>query len=258
MLFEAGGDLRLFGRFVRRDTCDLTFAYNKATVIEVLAILEADNFPLVLGLVDSDHDRIVPAPSPSANLVSTDCHDIETMIIRSSATKKIVDELATEQKLRSFENEVGEVTERLAGAAFPIGLLRLHSSLCNLRIRFDGIRYSRFVDPTTLSVDIAALIDEVKNHSQRPELREDELQAAITDLRGKDYDVWEICNGHDLVAILLMVLRERLGSRRTRGLRIETLEWSLRVAYEDAHFRKSGVFRKIREWENRNNAIVLK
>jgi Protein of unknown function (DUF4435) len=53
-----------------------------------LAILEQRGFQGVLAIVDADFDRLVPPTYQSLNLLLTDAHDLETMLIQSPALEK--------------------------------------------------------------------------------------------------------------------------------------------------------------------------
>jgi hypothetical protein len=245
-LVVEGRDDRLFcERFVDASV-NIVVAEGKEDVSEVIRILDEDHFPGVIGMVDADFDRIEGNEWASANLILLDTHDLETMLIRSSALDRVLVEFGSREKIETFGRDVREA---LIVAAIPIGCLRLHSQRAELNLRFQGITYSRCINQQSLEMNWTALIDEVKNRSQRPELSSDELDAAIRTLKFLEYDPWQICSGHDLVSILSVGLRRILGTNSAAAVSDEVLRRSLRLAYHDNEFSNSQLAARFREWE---------
>jgi hypothetical protein len=55
--------------------------------------------------VDADFDRIEGRTPPSANLVFTDLHDLECMLIRSTAFDALLSEFGSSEKLQRFDRD---------------------------------------------------------------------------------------------------------------------------------------------------------
>jgi hypothetical protein len=171
------------------------------------------------------------------------------MLIRSSALDRVLVEFGSREKIESFGRDIRDV---LIAAAIPIGCLRLHSKQTELSLRFQGLNYSNCINEPSLEINCSALIDAVKNRSQRPELSSDELDIAIRTLESLEYDPWQICSGHDLVWILSVGLRRILGTNSAAAVSDEVLRRSLRLAYHDNEFSNSQLAARFREWEVRN------
>ncbi|WP_310429004.1 DUF4435 domain-containing protein, partial [Chamaesiphon sp. VAR_48_metabat_135_sub] len=95
LLVEGSTDKVFYERFTDCDRCKLRVVSGKPSskklVIRVLEILDEDNFPGVLGIVDADFDRCLsPLLDRSPNLILTDTHDLETLIIQSPALDKLL------------------------------------------------------------------------------------------------------------------------------------------------------------------------
>lgn len=98
-LIVEGRDDRLFHeKFVDLDICNITVADGKEKVCEVIDILEKDKFPGVLGIVDSDFDRIESSDIKSPNIIFSDFHDLETMLINSNALDGVLVEYGSKKK----------------------------------------------------------------------------------------------------------------------------------------------------------------
>jgi hypothetical protein len=164
----------------------------------------------------------------------------------------VLREFGSEAKIQRFVTKAQrDIRQVLLTTAFLIGYLRWHSLRADLRLRFDGLAFSRFVDMTTLTADRSKLITAVKNHSQRLELDNNELELAISGLEDSKHDPWQLCNGHDLVGVLSIGLRRAIGSQSAAAVGVEDMERALRLAYEAADFAASPLYRAIRDWEQR-------
>lgn len=249
-LLVEGRDDRLFcERFVDSSGCKIVVGEGKESICDVLAILDEYHFTGALGLVDSDFDRIEGRVHGSPNLLSPDLHDLECMLLRSKALDMLIIELGSREKLQRFGRDVRDT---LLMAAFPIGCLRLHSKQAGLNLKFDGLNYACCIDQNSLSVDPAALVEEVKNRSQRQDIPLDALTDAISMIEAEGHDPWELCSGADLLGIFSVGLRRALGTNSTTDVSHDQLRRELRLAYSEQEFAASGLKQSLRDWENGN------
>ncbi|MDJ1179813.1 DUF4435 domain-containing protein [Roseofilum sp. BLCC_M91] len=83
LLVEGGSDKKFYQRFTHKN-CEIEVVSGKPSskqrVIQVLQILENDNFAGILAIVDADFDRLDNLEFSSPNLLRTDTHDLETML----------------------------------------------------------------------------------------------------------------------------------------------------------------------------------
>lgn len=249
-LIVEGRDDRLFmERFVASDTCQIRVAYGKQNVRSVVAILDDDRFDGALGMIDADFDRVTGIPIGSRNLVMPECHDLVTMLVRSSALDGVLREFGSEFKISRLGKAV---LEALIEVTLPIGYLRLHSHSEGLNLTFRGLNYTRWIDRNSFQADTGRLIQTVKNISERHDLPSDALAKAVTDLQDANYDAYEICVGTDLVEALSIGLRHALGGRNARDVRGELLRANLRLAYSDDEFRASTLRRDVEGWQHQS------
>ena len=256
-LIVEGRDDRLFmERFISPSKCTILVAEGKQKVCEVIDILEKDNFDGVLGIIDADLDRIEGNPDRSHNLVMPECHDLIMMLVRSPALDLTLKEWGSRPKLAAFkENVLNDLINR----ALPVGYLRLYSLREELGLRFRNMNYSAWINRSSFVADTPALIETVKNHSQRPDLSSSVLAMAIEELYGSVHDPYEICNGTDVIEILSIGLRRVLGNRNAQEVGVEILKSFLRVAYSEQNFSSSDLKRDIEEWQSKRSGFqVLK
>jgi hypothetical protein len=251
LLVEGSSDKVFYERFVDKIACQVVVMAGKTRVIIVLDILDRSSFDGVLAIVDADFDRLENSVNESINLLLTDTHDLETMLIDSPALDKVVAEFGSEEKIAKLKLDV---RTSLVEAGISIGYLRWISQCDGLNLTFSDLKFSKFIDDKTLQTNELNLIQEVKNKSQAFSLKTEDLQQRIATEKNKGFNPWQVCCGHDLVEILALGLRETIG---TMSVDSDSLERSLRLAYEEVYFRKTQLWANIRQWESNNQPFQV-
>ena len=259
LLVEGSSDKVFYERFTEKSACELVTISGKPSsklrVITVLKILEEESgFKGVLAIVDADFDRLTTPTYYSPNLLYTDTHDLETMLINSPAFDKVLSELGSEEKIHQFNRDI-----RLAilESSISVGYLLWISQCDDLKLTFDGITFSKFINEQNLQIDELKLIREVKNKSQAFSLKDEDLQLRLNSRKNNNHDPWQVCCGHDLVEILSLGLRKTIGSNKASDVEPDSLERYLRLAYEEIYFRDTQLYLNIRNWENNNQPFKV-
>ena len=258
LLVEGRSDKIFYERFVDKVACEVVTVSGKPSsklrVIAVLEILEKSSFQGILAIVDADFDRLETSAHNSANLLRTDTHDLETMLLKSFALDKVIAEFGSEDKINKFGRDVRTA---LLEAGMSLGYLLWISQSEKLNLAFEDITFSRFIDEQTLQIDELKMIQEVKNKSQAFSLKSEDIQQRLTIQKSSSHDPWQVCCGHDLVEILSLGLRKAIGSNKTTDVEPNSLERNLRLAYEEAYFRKTQLYLDIRAWERNNQPFKV-
>jgi hypothetical protein len=250
LIVEGPTDKIVFYRLLDQIGCRIVIAQGKKNAQTALQILEGESFPGVLAVVDADFSRVEGAPTRSRNLLSTDLHDLECMMIASPAFQKVLSEYAKPERLEQFEHKSGcGLNVLLAKSAMPLGYLRWLSLRDDLGFDFEGLSFGRFLDRRDLHIDTGRLLTEVKNHSQKRSPADSELKFAMQSLSCPSHDPWQVSCGHDMVEILSFALRRTIAARKDLEVKPEVLERDLRFAYERSYFKDTGLYKLIREWE---------
>jgi hypothetical protein len=256
LLVEGSTDKIFYERFVNKIACEVSSISGKPSsrlrVLKVLKILDDANFHGVLAIVDADFGRLKSPLSEVPNLIYTDTHDLETILLNSPALYKVVAEFGSEDKVANFEQGVRTA---LLEAGMPIGYLRWISQLDSLNLTFEGIKFSKFIGDRTLQTDEFKLIEEVKNKSQAFALKSRDLQQRLINQKSDNHDPWQICCGHDLVEILSLGLSKAIGSAKASDVTSESLERSLRLAYEETYFCQTQIYMSVKLWESENQSF---
>jgi hypothetical protein len=257
MLVEGDTDARFFGNLTHGTVVVVT-AQGKDNVLGALATLAKWRVAGVLAIVDADYWTL--EASPAAEVLVTDSHDTETLILASPALTKVVREFLSGDSLSTVEALVEQLREALLAAGEPFGCLRWVSDREGLWLNFSLVEPCEFVDSSDLSVRRDALIRRVRETTGgRVTLSDGELDARGGALQAKKRDRWLVCQGHDLVRLrsrVLPVVLDRRGEteagERARYVTSATLGRQLRLAYETRFFRKTKLYAAIRGWESRN------
>lgn len=267
LLVEGRSDKLFYRRFVDENQCEIVvvsalsdtdddddnnygnYGGAKNLVLRVLEILEANNTPGILAVVDSDFWQLENAVPSSQNLLVTDTHDLETMILKSPALEKVIAEFCSEEKIAKFNRDIQET---LLAAGMSVGYLRWISLQDDLGLSFQNLSFNKFIGSDKLTVDEIKLVKEVKNKSQKPALDENLIREKLKSLKNRNDDPWLVCCGHDLVEFLSLGLRKTWGSNDSKEVKPELLEKCLRLACEESYFYKTELSKSLQRWEENN------
>ncbi len=253
LIAEGDTDARLWNNFIDAAQCHVQNAFNKENAVEILKILERDNFSGVLAIVDADFSVLEGNEPRNPNLFFTDTHDVETMMLKSPALEKLLREHGSEEKINNFGKDVRAT---LLESSKPIGYLRFYSLKDDLAFRFENLSFHKFIDKYNLAIDMNKLIKTVLENSQKHDDPE-EIKKNLNNLISEKHDPWYVCCGHDLIEILSLGLRKPFGSCNSKDVEPTTLEKDLRLAYESSYFVLTQLYRDIREWERVNPSFKV-
>jgi len=97
LLVEGHTDRNFYRRFTNPYKCQITITYSKSTALQVVSILEQEAFPGILAIVDADFDILEGKLPDSSNVLFTDAHDLETMLMKSPALERVLIEFGSSE-----------------------------------------------------------------------------------------------------------------------------------------------------------------
>lgn len=257
LVVEGRSDKRVFENLTDPETCEIFVVTSETsarkTVIDVICLLNENPEFGALGIIDSDYEVLNQEYSLVPNLINTDGHDLETLLIESPALEKVLREYAQEDKVANFE-QGKDIRAYLWELASPLGYLRFHNyKTPGLNLRFEGLDFSKFVHASTWTLDVERMVNAVRNLTGVHTCPScEELSTRIEDNREPTHDMNHVCCGHDLVEILTIGLRRKLGTHNSNDLKLEQVDRSLRLAYEFRFFKHSRMYRDILGWQRSN------
>jgi hypothetical protein len=256
LIVEGTTDSRVYERFIKTSKCKLIPANGKDNAIGALSILEISGFKRILTIVDADFWRLDGINPKTSNLLLTDTHDLETIIISSDAFDKVLNEFGSVNEMKKLGKPIRDM---LLESGIIIGFLRWLSSPSkdNLSLNFKKLSFEKFLDQNTLRVDIDNLIKEVKIKSNNSTLDEKAIKQKIIMLMKTGYDPWQVCSGHDLVRILSFGFLNIFGNHRGKKITPEIVDGILRISYEYSHFCLTNLYKSIEDWDKMNLSFKI-
>jgi hypothetical protein len=255
VLVEGDDDSQLLGRHLAR--CRIVVAHGRPHLLDAVEHLNRIGVAGIVGLVDSDFWELDGDAPQTPNLVRTDGHDIEMMLLASPALDHVLGELGTAEQINSFQQARGtDVRTALLGLATPLGCLRWLSHKNTLGLNFDKLALDDFISEKKLTADDDLMLHTVFARSVttgRLEMVRHELAAAIASAP----DPFHVCCGHDCVDVLGIALRRVLGHRTDAEVSRDRLERALRLAFESRYFESTRVSRSLVAWQAASGGYVL-
>lgn len=255
MLVEGLNDEKLFRKFLADPETEIICSWGKENVLGAVDILDDLEVIGFLAIVDADFWHVDDHPPHHENVLVTDEHDLEMMMIRSESFAHFIAEVGSSTKLRLFLDAHGatDIREVLLECALPLGCLRRHSHSLGIGLCFNGLKFSTFVARETLAIDLEKMIESVLSLTRDSSL---DLTEEVRRIRGLvaniSADPYQLCCGHDLIAILSVGLRKCIGSKSKEAATPEALESALRLSYDSECFRRTQLYQSAQQWSQRN------
>ena len=251
MLVEGGTDCSFWKlRFNQYAQYQLVICGNKSAVISSIMLLDKMAKSRMLGVIDDDFDSILGISYASTNLFSTDTHDLETMLVNSTALTKILIELGDSTKISHFETiSKKSVTDTLVDISLVFGRLRLLNARNNWSVDFSEVSPWKYVDKDTWKLDKDKLFSEFANKIGATPL---DIENAVT--AEVSTPPWNIIQGHDALNILAIGLRFALSTMQVSE---KELFRYFRLTYDNTIFQSTALFGKISAWAKNNNLVLV-
>lgn len=230
------------------DDCEIVDGEGKYNVIGCIRRLDDESFRGALGVTDNDYDSLMSVKIVSKNLVVTETHDLECLLIRSPALETVLAEFGDPEKIEEFVRSSGvDVRAALLERALFFGRLRWAALKFELDVNHDAISVARFVHPDPWEVDRDGLVGAALQGSSESEAS---LLGYVESL--PNADPWLVAQGHDMLGILRTGLQQALGNIRSSRTGTDHIAQVLRSAFSDQHLRSTLLAKNISGWETLN------
>lgn len=263
VLVEGDSDARFYHKHFVKD-CRIIPAINKKNVLQAIAELGNRKVKGVLGVVDCDYLYLENRLSNHPNIVYTDFHDLETLLILSPSLENFLRELTPGDKLHLIDDVSKKVREVLFSLGLEIGYLRWASFRENLGLNFKDLPYSQIADPVRIVVDAIRLI-RTTSINIRPPVNIADIEHKMVELKKRKADYKHVCQGHDLVYLLELVIpvvfENVFGKNFANTIRPKCKSFifddGLRLGYENTFFVSTKLYVAIKDWENKNSSFKI-
>ncbi|MDK9700759.1 MAG: DUF4435 domain-containing protein [bacterium] len=262
LITEGTKDIKIFRKFLHSSDIPVFPAWGKQNLFDAVDILNSAKERKILAIIDADFNNCTGKKiNTNTNILQTDCHDVEMMIIKSSSFDHFMKEFVSEDKAERMciRNGKNDVRELLFDLAKVVGVLRLMSVIEDLRLKFEDLEFDRIIDKKNLLFNVETFVRSVLSQSKNPYLKvEIIIKKLLKELKNQKYDPYQICCGHDFIAILSISLRSAIGSKQHAAVETEQLESVLRLAYDFEEFKKTKLYSCAKKWEIENTCDLFK
>ncbi|MBI5516555.1 MAG: DUF4435 domain-containing protein [Deltaproteobacteria bacterium] len=252
VVVEGDDDVKLYGGLLNEARCRIQPAYGKPMVQETMTILLERGANGVVAIVDADFTRLGLGVSAFANSVFTDYHDAECMLINSPALAQVLREFG------SGTTTLECVRQRLFELARVLGYFRFASQRESWRLRFDGLDLADVVDPHTMTIEALQVATVLRGHQggrgrdgvSPPTV--EAMMCAVESIKAADHPDLQICNGHDMQALLSLGLRSFWGQNLPSDVVVSRIAAALRLAFHRTYFENTSLLSDLCAWQTEN------
>ncbi len=267
LLVESGSDYA-FWRARVHARCEVRDLGGRERALEEAARAREERDDNVIAILDADFDRIEGRLAELSNVFWTDHHDLEVMLILSPALGKVLAERGAREKLGQLRDAEVEVRQRLLELGLCMARLRLASQRQGWGLKFrkrparphgeiSTVKVEKFCPPERWELDVARMIQVVIEFNQRHDLLQETERVRQVMETMPDEPRDQLCNGHDLVALLAVGLKKKLGSGSGGSVDVDDLTRDLRLAHEMEHLMATGLYAALTRWQARRPACPL-
>lgn len=270
LVVEGDSDEKFFKKFLDCEKCKVSKIgeggndreNNKKKVLEFIKKQNERRKKCYLGIIDADFDHILQKEETTENIITTDYHDMEMVILNSQPDiSSLYAEIADTRLIKEFENNSGQFIESVMNVAYEIGILRLacikrpeRSRPSTKDLKFQSSIRKDF------SINMHELVTRVVKGSDGKCQFEQDLEEWMNFEKQQNHDKYQVCCGHDVTAILVQCFsddEDSLGYGCTPLLNSSRIESLLRVAYRSDSFQQTKMYTKILEWQKKNSVTIL-
>lgn len=265
LLVEGTDDERVYSRFIS-DHCEIMICYGKSVLKEAIKCLEQwdRSFNRYLGIVDSDFDSLKTNQRHHRNLIPTDGHDLEVMILKY-ALDDLLDKYLKRREKEPVDNFKGLLKKRLFALGSKIGHLRMKLYDCGIRdTSFDYLTFhylKHLNSKCELSpIDIIAVVKARCPNFDESQIPIRKLKKELKKLRKENAD--NLCHGKDMIEILYVIFPKLTEKHFGKEIGLPNrgdFKKQLFETFDKTHFKKTRLYKRIKEWEANNQPYrVLK
>jgi len=267
LIVEGKTDFKLFKKFIDNDNSSIEIAFGNLNVIDVVNELKRRNFNNVIGIIDSDF-RILDEEIEIEDVLMTDYHDMEISFINSPTFETILSNYYQENKLEKlFNNNFSELKDYYFDISKNIGYLKWLNKIDNFGLTFkpanpDGktIDYNVFISASDLKYKgDDKLVDAILNFCNgkvKVEIKKEQILERLNTFK-KEVDLNQLCNGHDMMNIISISLRQHISNLNSKAIPADQLEKEFSLAYESRYFMETNLYKKIKKIEEEKKFTIL-
>lgn len=267
LVVEGKSDFNLFNKFVSKAECKIEIAFGNSKVIEVIEELNKRNFERSLGIIDLDFNKLEGNTCITSNVIETDFHDIEIMIINSDSFETVLSHYAKSEKIEQHYGSITAFKQHLFELTKHIGFVKWLNHKKNLGLKFkptkpegNPLDFTNFISINDLKfLGYEKLVESILNYCNgkvKVEIKKEELIRELKDFI-EECDLNHLCNGHDLMHVISISLRKNISNLNSKSVSDEQLAKEFLLSYEARYFVNTDLYKKIKGWEELKKVTIL-
>ena len=248
IVVEGEDDEKALKKFFNVQAVEFTCATNCSIVKDAMLIVSTDKQlkDCVIGIKDADFDHIKKISYNIANLMITDTHDMETLML----TPKVCERICWETIKEEYPNLSFEAMTSLKNLSY----LRYYNDKIILNgkgsdkegIKFKGIKIA---DVTSHCVqDVLQRVKDNGNFKKTSYPDLDTINLFISQNPIDDEDLTLFTNGHDLVYAIRDILHSK--DEAAKAYSDKSIATMIRMSYSKEEFEKTNLYKDIDNWNN--------
>lgn len=252
IVVEGEDDEKALKKFFNVQAVEFTCATNCSIVKDAMLIVSTDKQlkDCVIGIKDADFDHIKKISYNIANLMITDTHDMETLML----TPKVCERICWETIKQEYPNLSFDAMTSLKNLSY----LRYYNDKIILNGKGsdkDGITFKKTkickLIPNNQPVNVEDVLKHVKlaGNSEKtsfPDL--EKMNQFIQQNPIDDDELFLFTNGHDLVTVIRNILHSKAKKAKEYGeIAIAAL---IRANFGKEEFEKTNLYKSIDNWNN--------
>lgn len=248
IVVEGEDDEKALKKFFNMKAVEFTCATSCSIVKDVMIIVSTDKQlkDCVIGIKDADFDHIKKISHEISNLMVTDTHDIETMML----TPRVCRRICLETINREYQNLSSQAMSSLKNLSY----LRYYNDKMILNggnPDKKGINFRGVIIADVASVSVRDVLQHVKakgnsNKTSFPDLNAMNLFINQNPIDNKDLVLFT--NGHDLVHAIQYILHSQ--NQAARAYSDKNIATMIRMSYSKEEFEKTNLHKDIDNWNN--------
>lgn len=252
IVVEGEDDEKALKKFFNVQAVEFTCATNCSIVKDAMLIVSTDKQlkDCVIGIKDADFDHIKKISYNIANLMITDTHDMETLML----TPKVCECICWETIKEEYPNLSFDAMTSLKNLSY----LRYYNDKIILNGKGsdkDGITFKKTkickLIPNNQPVNVEDVLKHVKlagnfEKTSFPDL--EKMNQFIQQNPIDDDELFLFTNGHDLVTVIRNILHSKAKKAKEYGeIAIAAL---IRAHFSKEEFEKTNLYKSIDDWNN--------
>lgn len=249
LLVEGPDDEYIFKKLSCFASCKVAREDGDNNIIEAIKKHNKHNKKSILAIKDSHFDHIMARTLPP-NVLTTDGHDVEVMILSTEALEDFVDSRVIGMDEDKVEGLKSALRVRLFELGALFGYLRFKSQQYALADKINVHTIMQLLDSScefTLN-DVVNVLRDCSQDLDETIFSQEELEEL------SKHFLHDLCRGHDMVDILSKIFTPlcifHLGEKVNPG---RPLAEQLLAIFSRQHFNTTNLCRKIEAWQNDNH-----